>query len=271
MRMILLSMFAAGIVTLSSPAAEVPSGEPTQTTVSAITNGSSTTLLLTEGQKAMVRAEEVYRVQVQELETKADETKSDASQLWATLNSSFVLWLLSSVVLSGLAACYANWQSRNEKIKTNRELRDKLDTEISNRIYEALSGTRSYEGAIKNNVIWQPKAYYSLMYSFLNNHFNSVQGETHSDFSIFPEYKECSFRALVTMLYDSLQTDQEKKEAAAKFRDVLATYESFANLGSIPDKTTNLSQENILLLLLQIRETIRTRILIDRWRKDDLY
>jgi hypothetical protein len=271
MKISLLTCFAAGILISSSSAADLPDIEPPQITENATTNGVVTPLALTEPQKAMIRAEEVYRAQVQqELAAKADETKSPASRLWDALNSSFVLWLLSSVVLSGLAACYATWQHRNEKIKANRELIGKLDTEISNRIYEALSGTRSYEGAIKNNVLWQPRGYYTLMYQFLNNHFNSAQGETHSDFSIFQEYKECSFRALVTMLYDSMQTDREKKETAEKFKDVLTTYESFANLGSIPDKTTDLLPENILRVLLEIRETINRRILIERWRKDDL-
>jgi hypothetical protein len=32
-----------------------------------------------------------------------------------------------------------------------------------------------------------------------------------------------------------------------------------------------MSKENLLRLILEIRETISTRILKDRWRKDDLY
>lgn len=82
MRKSLLTFFAAAILISSSPAADLPSVEPTQTTESVITNGVVTTLALTEAQKAMIRAEEVYRAQVQqELDAKADETKSGSSRL----------------------------------------------------------------------------------------------------------------------------------------------------------------------------------------------
>jgi hypothetical protein len=272
MKRSLLIFLAAGMLISSSPAADEPGGAAAQTSEGAITNGVVPAPALTEAQRASIRAEEIFRSQVrQELDAKADEAKGGASRLWTALNSSFVLWLLSSVVLSGLAACYTGWQNRHAKIKANRELIEKLDTEISNRIYEALSGTRSYEGSIKNNVVWQPKEYFSLMYSFLNNHFNSTQGETYSDFSIFPEFKECGFRSLVTLLHDSLLFDPANRAKAAEFKDVLATFETFANRGSIPDANPDMSQENLLRVMLEIREIISTRILKDRWRKDDLY
>jgi hypothetical protein len=249
----------AGMLVSSSLAADAPAG--------AFTNG--VVPALTAAQQAGIRAEEIYRSQVrQELDAKEAETKSGASRLWTALNSSFVLWLLSSVVLSGLAACYTAWQNYHAKTKANRELIEKLDTEISNRIYEALGATRSYEGSIRNNKLWLPKAYYSLMLNYLNNNFNPDYGP---DFSIYPEFKGCGFRSLVTLLHDSLLFDPANVAKAAEFKEVLVIYEKFANLGSIDDEKPDRSKENLLRLILEIREIISTRILKDRWRKDDLY
>lgn len=261
MKRSLLIFLAAGMFISSSPAANV--------TGNGATNGVVPVPALTEAQRASIHAEEIFRSQVrQELDAKADEAKGGASRLWTALNSSFVLWLLSSVVLSGLAASYTGWQNRHAKIKANRELIEKLDTEISNRIYEALGATRSYEGSIRNNKLWQPKAYYSLMLNYLNNNFTPDYGP---DFSIYPEFKGCGFRSLVTLLHDSLLFDPANVAKAAEFKEVLVIYEKFANLGSIDDEKPDMSKENLLRLILEIREIISTGILKDRWRKDDLY
>jgi hypothetical protein len=269
MKRSLLVFLAAGMLISSSPAADRSGGAPAQTSEGAITNGVVPAPALTEAQRAGIRAEEIFRSEVrQELDAKADKARSRSDRLWTALNSSFVLWLLSSVVLSGLAACYTAWQNHHAKTKANRELIEKLDTEISNRIYEALGATRSYEGSIRNNKLWQPKSYYSLMLNYLNNNFNPASGP---DFSIYPEFKACGFRSLVTLLHDSLLLNPANAPKAAEFKEVLVIYEQYANLGSIPEKHPDLSKENLLRVILEIRETISTRILKDRWRKDDLY
>lgn len=272
MRKGLLIILASGLIISLSDTAGIAGGETSSVIQNATTNSDISTLALTEQQKMQIRSEEIYRSQVQQqLMVEQDGTKTWTNQLWTDLNSPFVQWLLSSVVVSGLVACYTIWRGRREKAKLKQELIEKLDTEISNRIYEALSGTRSYEGSIKNNILWQPNTYYTLIYSFLNNHFNSSQGETYSDFSIFPEFKDCSFRSLITMLYDALKTDKGKTTETARFKDVLIASESFANLGSIGTNDADLSQPNSLRVLMEIREILNSRILIARWRKDDLY
>src|ERR1700722_3831040 len=254
MRKGLLVLFATGLLISSSPAAYVPDGMSPHPSPITVTNGGVTALALTDAQQAEIRAEEIYRSQVrQELDAKPDET---TSRLWTALNSSFVLWLLSSVVLSGIAACYTGWQNRHAKIKENRELIEKLDTEISNRIYEALSATVSYEGSIRNDKFWQPQSYYSLMLNYLNNNFDPATGP---DFSIFREFTPCGFRCLVTMLYDALLVNPANKEKVMEFKEVLVIYETFANRGSIPEKHDPLTKESLLQLILEIRETIRTR------------
>jgi hypothetical protein len=73
------------------------------------------------------------------------------------------------------------------------------------------------------------------------------------------------------MLYDSLQSSPANRKKAAELKEVLVIYEKFANLGSILETNPDMSKENLLRVILEIRETISTRILKDRWRKDDLY
>lgn len=268
----LLIVLLSGLIVSVSVAVGLTDSQSPQNVQNTSTNSAVPGLALTEQQELQIRSEEIYRSQVRrQLMAEPDGAKAWTNQVWTDLNSPFVQWLLSSVVISGLVACYTIWQSRREKAKLKRELIEKLDTEISNRIYEALSGTRSYEGSIKNNILWQPNAYYTLIYSFLNNHFDSTQGETYSDFSIFPEFKDCSFRSLITMLYDALKTDKRNVTETAQCKNVLIASESFANLGSILAKESSLSQDNNLRLLMQIREILNANILISRWRKDDLY
>jgi len=54
--------------------------------------------------------------------------------LWAFLNSSFGLFVLSSVVLSSFTFGFTRWRDAIQEVKTRRELSRKLDLEIGNRV-----------------------------------------------------------------------------------------------------------------------------------------
>jgi hypothetical protein len=97
---------------------------------------------LNEDDKARIRAEEIFRGEVH-LELEAQRPpKPWHERVWSLLNSSFMLWVLSSVVLSVVSFEYARHQARVEQRKLHADLERSLTTEIGNRISMAQNGLR---------------------------------------------------------------------------------------------------------------------------------
>ncbi len=94
--------------------------------------------MLTESDKEKIRLEEQYRLEIRNQLQVSTAKQSVRSKLWALLNSSFILWLLSAIVITGAGALYTNYQnSRSEKLK-NEDLVNKLDWEIGYRYSQIL-------------------------------------------------------------------------------------------------------------------------------------
>src|SRR5579863_992777 len=112
--------------------------------------------MLAEDDKARIRAEEAFRLEVrQELESSAP-PPARRQRLGAWLNSSFGLWVLSSIVLTGLTTAYTYYQNergeRNKKTETER----RLDIEISSRMSAALARLRVDKAAIQQGTPYRP-------------------------------------------------------------------------------------------------------------------
>ncbi|HYX72818.1 MAG TPA: hypothetical protein VE732_08605, partial [Nitrososphaera sp.] len=81
--------------------------------------------MLTEDEKEKIKLEEEYRFEVRNQLQTANQKES--SNLWSFLNSSFGLWLLSAIFITGAGFLYTNYQnSRAESLK-NEEIIQKLD------------------------------------------------------------------------------------------------------------------------------------------------
>lgn len=90
--------------------------------------------MLTEKDKLKIRAEEIFRNEARkEIEAQAN-TPRFWSRVWKVLNTGFVLWLLSSVILAGVGWVYSNWQANRENERRNSERIERLDLEISARL-----------------------------------------------------------------------------------------------------------------------------------------
>ena len=112
---------------------------------------------LTDIERSKIELEELYR---SEIRKRIDKSPEGAARWWAFLNSSFALWLLSAIFISGLGALYTaahNDQERERErlervAERERESRDRqlgeqqarrqaterLDREISYRLSRAL-------------------------------------------------------------------------------------------------------------------------------------
>src|SRR5258708_32076969 len=141
--------------------------------------------MLTEEERSRIRSQEVFRVAViRELEG----TRPSLSRLkrfWLLINSSFALWFLSSVVLAGLTGWFESYQSRhNERIKKTEIVR-RLDTEIGNRMSQALAGLRLDEQRIKQKPSFLPRSIYTNVLLYLDNSFINDRSYPR-DFSTIP-------------------------------------------------------------------------------------
>ncbi len=96
--------------------------------------------VLTEREKGKIRAEETFRFELhKQLKAKTNSGRSKRERVWSVLNSSFILWILSSVVLSSLTAGYTFYSNRRAKAEERSKLEYRLNTEISYRIYPPAS------------------------------------------------------------------------------------------------------------------------------------
>jgi len=69
-----------------------------------------------------------------------DEKKDEDKPLgvWKFLNSSFALWLLSAVFITGVGSAFAQWQAQVAEDRKNKEQIERIDLEISYRFAQLL-------------------------------------------------------------------------------------------------------------------------------------
>ena len=155
--------------------------------------------MLDESERTKIRLEEEYRYEVR---NKLQETPNKkVSTLWIFLNSSFGLWLLSAICITGLGGLYTQWQNAKteqfkkseldhaEQLKTQQTI-ERLDSEIGYRLSQIQvrlnTLAHSSPNSRKDGVI---------------EVLNSVsQPPGKSYFAAYPEYSDYSLIALVAEL-----------------------------------------------------------------------
>lgn len=61
-------------------------------------------------------------------------TRGDGRTWWDVLNSNFMLWVLSGVLVTGLSVAYTRWEEARTEDRVQQETIDRLDMEISHRL-----------------------------------------------------------------------------------------------------------------------------------------
>ncbi len=97
--------------------------------------------MLTDDQKTTIGLEEAYRAEVRD-ELAARRPKRLLARIWGCLNSNLIVWLLGSVVATGIVIFIDGRDQR----KAAAELEQKLDTEIAARLYRARGYLKKMEG-----------------------------------------------------------------------------------------------------------------------------
>ncbi len=174
--------------------------------------------MLTEEEKARIRAEEVFRREVHKNLEATKPLLSGRQKLWSWLNSAFGLWLLSSVVLTGLTTAYTSYRNQREQQLKKEEIEKHLDTEIGGRMLEALKGLAIFLASIRNGKLGAPKDIYGAVVQYLDNSY-IYDSDNRQDLSIYPEFRKQNFQSLLIEL--SSLGDTDRAQAREAFDDYI--------------------------------------------------
>jgi hypothetical protein len=214
--------------------------------------------MLSQEESAQIREAEIVRLEAsRELEARKP-PPSRRERLWATLNSSFVLWFLSSVVIAGVSTSFAAYQGSRDKRLAETERERRLDVEISNRIYSALKGLSFDKQRVEEGEPFSRALAYDNALNYLDNSWIATG---RPDFSIFPEFKSRTFRSLVVELTAGVDPSSQ-----APLTGVLNNYEPMMDLATpIAKKPEVLDKPQALAALVSLEDLLH-RIAQPRWR-----
>ncbi len=215
--------------------------------------------MLTQDEKDQIRDAEIIRLETARKLEASKPPPSRRDRLWSMLNSSFVLWFLSSVVIAGVTTTFAAYQSSRDKKLAETERERRLDLEISNRIYSALKGLTFDRVRAEQGEPFSRADSYSNAQSYLDNSWITTSG--HQDFSVFPEFKSRTFRSLVIELTSSVDPPLKKPLA-----DVFKDYEQIVDLSTPTERRPKALDKQQTLAVLASLESLLHRIAQPRWQ-----
>ncbi len=187
------------------------------------------------------------------LKLKADVEKehhpeSIFGRVWTFVNSSFGIFIFSSIILTLITNAYANRQADQKEVQEKRTLVRKLETEISYRTGYILHWLKSDKFYYASHAIDTTMIYYmDFPYRASLAHLNNLYGdpatsiENKIDNSTYPEYRSRTFVSLLNELYpyagDSLD------------RDIRSTYQAYQMLSDSQVKYINQTSNRATYML----------------------
>ena len=91
-------------------------------------------LHLSEVERQHIRAEEIFRDEIQKDIQRVVPAKSNTAKFFSALNKPLALWFLSSVLLTGVGWAYTKWDETRAAQEQNRMEVMKLDIEVYGRL-----------------------------------------------------------------------------------------------------------------------------------------
>jgi hypothetical protein len=183
--------------------------------------------------------------------------ETPGEKVWAVLNSSFGLWVLSSVVLAWITKAYSVREARKAENVKRRETVSRLDTEIAFRLAMALDGLRINKARLESSPT-TPRGIHQNAYDYLENAFITFP-EKGRDFSVFPEYRDRTFRALILELRTVVDAHEEPD-----LRKALNAYEELAEGGDIGSEDSSPQACNDAFV--KVRELLENELVRSRWK-----
>jgi len=188
--------------------------------------------MLSDDDKNRILAEERYRQEVRsQLSHEQGSTK-----LWKFLNSSFGIWLLTTVVIGTLTWAYTRWENERAAKALFRSNIAKIDIEINSRI-QGIYDTLSSEDALD---------FYSAIIEIR--------------FSVYNEFSERTTRSLIIEL-THLVPKNEQPDLKKALRGLVELNQISQEQFSKRDTKDDVPPE----ILNRAKKIIVTKIAINRW------
>jgi len=240
--------------------------------------------MLSDEEKQHLRAEEIFRQEVR-LELKAAAPKqSKMGRFWSALNTPFVLWMLSSVLIGFFGWAYSTIQSSRDANARNEELVRKLDVEITNRIQETLGvigpfvnevvlTEREASRIIEVPALGAPDRVSGLVERAASRAIAILNNAPKADRAsgIYPEYNWRTFLSLIAEL-QPLVSPSERKELAAS-TDAFRALEKMGlgGQGVLLSKVVGDNSNEANDVEQNLRFVMKTigRVRLDRWKGPD--
>jgi len=219
--------------------------------------------MLTDNEREKIRLEEEYRLEVRNQLQEANQKTQEASQkessklrlflsgAWSFLNSSFGLWVLSAICITGASVAYTNYQnSRAERLK-NEEAIQKLDLELSYRYSQVLI-------QLYNLLDWDNGKLVLKRHGpdDVRKVLDLLEQQPKADPpSIYPEFSKMGIPALIVELKRHIQREEEHREL-----DIV--------LGAV---TGGIFEDADLSNLQQVAGRILEKLVLPRWKKSHFY
>lgn len=199
---------------------------------------------LTEDQQKWIKAEEIYRVEVQR-QLKASSPRSRRERIFTFLNTPLGLWVLSSLFLGGLTAAYTHVQSQVAERNQMRMRIDQLNNQLALRLDYSLSllqkgRSRNISQAGSDD---SRSAYVSAVNIFLDD-----QPETR----LSPDFKE---RSTLSLVFELQGLDRSPPRSGIHSYDAM-----IGNIGDLMEARQSLTSSRYIHLNDNDRKELLTRV-----------
>lgn len=208
--------------------------------------------MLSDSERERMRLEESYRHEVR-TQLAGSGPKSRRSAAWAFLNSSFALWLLSAVFITGAGALFTRYQENREEEASRRERIERLDLEISYRYSLVLGQLWDLtNGDVNNPVLAQGRtaADVERVMAWLNQRPSKDAGW------LYPEFAAYELPGLLAELRRFLADEPDERQ---KVDAALAKV-----AGRVWTNTENPSIKGLAAVIQRL-------LMTDRWRQGYFY
>ena len=196
--------------------------------------------MLTAEQRQHIKDEEYYREEVRR-QLKPLESQSISAKTWRLLNSSFGLWLLSSLLLSGLTAAYTHWRTNVALRQQHDQDIDRCASQLAVRLNYGRSlfvdnSTAGPAGNINVKALDKRSYYFETASAFLDDKVET---------RLFPEFKDRSTLSIVLQVQTLTENEPIDIEQARP----------------LPNPST--PHEQIEAIITDIEELMRLRLALD--------
>ena len=161
--------------------------------------------MLTDEEKQRIRDEEIFRREARR-QLEADQPSAPfKAGIWGIVNSSIVLWFLSSIVLGLFGWGHATYQEHLHR----RELQRRLNTELAHRMTESLVALSAVQARVGSDPA-SPDVIYLTLTEMLDGYDLKTKSRIKST---HPDYQERGFQSFVVEL-QGLAAANEKRALA---------------------------------------------------------